>query len=89
MRKHAVLHLKDPDGKSLIEGVSLKEGTHIPREGERVKTTDQTESESMIPFTQDGPLVVSEVETEFRLTDNIGRGESWQQLIYVRTEYAD
>lgn len=86
MRKNATMYVYGPDGDTLISGQTVHEGTHIPQEGELVKTTDHTDEGSEIEFTHDEMLVVSEVQTEFRLTDNIGRGESWQQLVYVRTE---
>lgn len=86
IREKATLYVYGPDGDTLISGQTIHPGTHVPREGELVKTTDHTDDGSPIAFTHEEMLVVSEVQTEFRLCDNIGRGESWLQLVYVRTE---
>ncbi len=88
-RENATLYVYGPEGDTLISGQRIHAGNHVPREGELIKTTDHTDEGSRIEFSHDEMLVVSEVQTEFRLTDNIGRGQSWQQLVYVRTEEQD
>lgn len=78
------LYVYSPDGDVLIAGESVMEDTHIPRKGELLRTTDHSDEGAESVTFADG-LRVSEVETEFRLVDNIGRGQSWQQLVSVHT----
>lgn len=87
MREKATLYVYGPEGDTLVSGQTIHPGTHVPREGELLKTTDNTdETPETVPFTHDEMFLVSEVQTEFRLSENIGRGQSWHQLVYIRTE---
>ena len=87
LRDGSTLYVYGPKGDTLVSGQTIKPSTHVPQEGELLKATDHSsDGAETVEFTHDEMLVVSEVQTEFRLTDNIGRGQSWQQLVYVRTE---
>jgi len=87
LRENATLYVYAPDESTLVHGVTVHEGTPIPREGELLKTTDHTEdTPASIEFTHDEMLRVKEVQTEYRLQENIGRGQSWHQFVYVKTE---
>ena len=84
---HPALYIYAPDGSELMASATIKESAHIPREGELLRTTDHSkDGASTITFTGDDKLRVTSVSTEFRLTDNIGRGQSWTQIIKVETE---
>lgn len=74
-----------PTGEELFGITSLPAPAHVPREGEALRSTDHSEEgAATIDFFDD--VRVERVESEFRLVENIGRGQSWQQIISVYTE---
>lgn len=85
MPRKPTLYLFDPDENEATVDMTTGDGLHIPREGELVYASDHT-GDTVEAYDHEEMWRVTEVQTEFRLVDNIGGGESRQQLVYIRTE---
>lgn len=85
MSREPALYLYDPDGNEAAHDLTTGDGIHIPREGELVYSSDHT-GDKTEAYDRDEMWTVSEVQTEFRLVDNMAGGQSWQQLVYIHTE---
>lgn len=80
------IYVYAPDGQQIVTGIAPPKEFHIPRQGEVIKVSDHTDD---TPDDYGERLRVKTVETEFRLNSNIGRGEHWNQLVYIKTEEYD
>lgn len=82
------VYIYDPDGNERVVDTPTGDGQHIPREGELVYASDHTDG-STETYDHDEMWRVTEVQTEYRRVDEMKGGESWKQLIYVKTEDQD
>lgn len=88
MTRKPTLYIYAPDGTEAAHELMADAGLHIPREGELVYASDHT-GDNAEAFSHDEMWRVTEVQTEFRLVENMNGGGCWQQLVYVRTEEQD
>jgi len=83
MNSKPALYVYNADGDEMMSTATVKDDTHIPREGEYLTITDHSDDGAQTVGFTGGRVCVTDVSTEFRLVDNVGRGQSWQQIIAV------
>lgn len=82
---YTTVYLYAPEGGEVVAELMPSKQVHIPRIGETIRVTDHTDEHQL----EEGEYCVTDVETEYRLSDNIGRGTHWNQLVYIHTEEID